>query len=192
MRCHSCDAWVDGRMTHCPLCGWRVDERAAEPLPTVPKSSKTAQKLRVKRTPTYKTVMITRELRRLVTIGLSASHVRCRESLGQPVNQSVGVTELPEQERCVRLEPVLLGVHCPPTAQCELIDPLPKISEWRPSQPKRKIRRDWWGRPREPQPVRLCPPKWKRIETPESDPHVARCTKHLLVRETSPKRVRAG
>src|SRR3954462_7439690 len=34
---HSCDAWVEKRKAHCPICGWRADLPEVEPLPTLVK-----------------------------------------------------------------------------------------------------------------------------------------------------------
>jgi hypothetical protein len=180
MRCHSCDAWVDGRMTHCPLCGWRVDERAAEPPPTLPTPStkwRTASKI----PPAEARGATARVVHRLVTISISATRIACPGSIGEAVSHDVR-TRL-ESEQCLQLEPRLLEVGCLFGERCELIDPLPGITVWKPKE-KVSGRRGKSGRPKKGQAPSACPPKWKRLTTLGLGDHGARCTKSLRVRET--------
>jgi hypothetical protein len=180
MRCHSCDAWVDGHMTNCPLCGWRVDERAAEPLPTLPRPN-AKRRVTSKIAPVPTRSASAKVVHRLVTIGISATHVACPGSIGEAVRHDAR-TRL-ESEQCLQLEPKLLEVGCLFGERCELIDPLPGITVWKLNE-KISVRRGKSERPKKGQSPTACPPKWKRLATLDLGDHIARCTKSLRVRET--------
>jgi hypothetical protein len=162
MRCHSCDAWVEKNASHCPICGWRVEEWAEEPAPTLlptPISNRTRTEIR----------RVVKTVGRLVTIGIWASEVACPES--EERRKSQNVTKRPEPEKCLRLKPGLLNVDCAFGARCELAEPLPD----------RTIRRHEISK--------ICPPKWKQMATLGMGTHIAQCTRHLQVRETRTKLV---
>jgi hypothetical protein len=178
MRCHSCDAWVESRMTHCAICGWRVDARAEEPLPSLPKPRVTSK---ISPAPTDSRVMVVKEVHRLVTIGISATHIACPDSIAEPASHGARTPLEPEQ--CLQLEPRLLEVGCLFGERCELIDPLPGLTVWKPKE-RVSIRRGKSERPKKGQSPSGCPPKWKRLTTLGLGDYVARCTKNLRVRET--------
>lgn len=167
MRCHSCDGWVEKHMRRRPICGWRVDSRAEEPPPALPKSTS-------RRAPTFSTRTITKEVHRLVTIGMYASYGACRNVSANEASQKSG--KGPEPKQCCHLEAKLLAIDCLFGARCELIDPLPIGAEWRMTEPRRE---DGYSRTHS----RPCPPRWKQLTMLGIGSYVARCTKHVRVRE---------
>src|SRR3954447_24269316 len=95
MRCHSCDGWVDKRMTDCPICGWRVDVTEVEPISTLPKLLTSSPKSRRKKMvlpPVYaeKPVTLVKEVHRRVTIGITTTPVTCPYRLIDQVHRSTG------------------------------------------------------------------------------------------------------